>query len=95
MGPARSGTIPLGGAFHSRRLKLVASQVGQVAPSRLGRAGSFRRRLAAALELLADPRLDALIAPAIGFHELPTRLPDILARESGVLCQLVAYPAGL
>ena len=29
--------LPLGGAFHSRRLKLVSSQVGQVAPSRRAR----------------------------------------------------------
>ena len=86
--------IPLGGAFHSRRLKLVSSQVGRVAPSHRAR-WSFRRRLAAALELLADSRLDALVAPPVGFHELPPRLPDILARESGVLCQLVAYPAAL
>jgi threonine dehydrogenase-like Zn-dependent dehydrogenase len=85
-------TIPLGGAFHSRRLKLVSSQVGRVAPSHRAR-WSFGRRLAAALELLADSRLDALVAPPVGFHELPLRLPDILARESGVLCQLVAYPA--
>jgi len=49
--------------------------------------------LAAALELLADSRLDALVAPPVGFHELPLRLPDILARESGVLCQRVTYPA--
>jgi NADPH:quinone reductase-like Zn-dependent oxidoreductase len=87
-------TIPLGGAFHSRRLKLVSSQVGRVAPSHRPR-WSFRRRLAAALELLADSRLDALVAPPVGFHELPLRLPDILARESGVLCQLVTYPAAL
>ena len=26
--------VPLGGAFHSRRLKIVLSQVGKVAPSR-------------------------------------------------------------
>ena len=83
--------IPLGGAFHSRRLEIVSSQVGQVARSHRAR-WTHRRRMAAALELLADSRLDALIAPAIGFHQLPTRLPDILARESGVLCQLVAYP---
>ncbi len=83
--------IPLGGAFHSRRLKLVSSQVGRVAPSHRVR-WTLRRRLAAALDLLADSRLDALIAPAVGFHELPIRLPDILAPESGVLCQLITYP---
>jgi hypothetical protein len=34
-----------------------------------------------------------LLAPAIKFHDLPARLPDILASQSGVLCQLVSYPA--
>jgi threonine dehydrogenase-like Zn-dependent dehydrogenase len=84
--------VPLGGAFHSRRLKLISSQVGRVAPSHRTR-WTHRRRLAAALDLLADSRLDALIAPGIAFHELPARLPDILAPESGPLCQLVIYPA--
>jgi threonine dehydrogenase-like Zn-dependent dehydrogenase len=84
--------IPLGGAFHSRRLKLVSSQVGRVAPSHRAR-WTLRRRLAAALDLLVDPRLDALIAPAVKFHDLPARLPDILDAKSGVLCQLVSYPA--
>ncbi|HEY1940892.1 MAG TPA: zinc-binding alcohol dehydrogenase [Roseiarcus sp.] len=84
--------VPLGGAFHSRRLKLISSQVGQVAPSHRPR-WTHRRRLSAALDLLADPALDALIAPAVAFHELPARLPDILAANSGVLCQLIAYPA--
>jgi len=84
--------VPLGGAFHSRRLKLISSQVGQVASSHRARWTS-RRRLGAALALLADSRLDALLAPAIKFQELPLRLPDILASQSGVLCQLVDYPA--
>ncbi len=85
-------SVPLGGAFHSRRLRLLSSQVGRVAPSHRPR-WTFDRRLAAALDLLADKRLDALLAPAIKFHELPARLPDILAPRGGVLCQLVAYPA--
>ncbi|HLH90927.1 MAG TPA: zinc-binding alcohol dehydrogenase [Xanthobacteraceae bacterium] len=82
---------PLGGAFHSRRLKLVSSQVGQVAPSHRSR-WTHRRRLAAALALLADPRLDALLAPPISFADLPQRLARILAPESGVLCQRIDYP---
>jgi hypothetical protein len=84
--------VPLGGAFHSRRLKLISSQVGRVAPSHRAR-WTHRRRLAAALDLLAEPALDALLAPAIGFHDLPARLPDILGPRSGVLCQLVKYLA--
>ena len=85
-------SVPLGGAFHSRRLKLLSSQVGRIAPSHRPR-WTFGRRLAAALDLLADKRLDALLAPAIDFHELPARLPDILAPRGGVLCQVVTYPA--
>jgi threonine dehydrogenase-like Zn-dependent dehydrogenase len=81
----------LGGAFHSRRLRLVASQVGQVAPTHRPR-WTHRRRLAAAIALLADARLDALLAPPIPFAELPQRLPDILAPGSGILCQVIAYP---
>jgi hypothetical protein len=82
--------VPLGGAFHSRRLRLVSSQVGHVAPSH--RADwTHGRRLAAAVEMLADARLDALLTPAVAFHDLPALLPDILAAKSGVLCQLITY----
>lgn len=81
---------PLGGAFHSRRLRLISSQVGRIAPSHRPR-WTHGRRLAAALALLADPRLDALLAPAVGFADLPRRLPDILDAQRGVLCQPIAY----
>jgi NADPH:quinone reductase-like Zn-dependent oxidoreductase len=84
--------VALGGAFHSHRLKLVSSQVGQVAPSHRPR-WTRQRRLAAALDLLGDERLDALIAPAVPFAELPSRLADLLAPNSGVLCQRIDYPA--
>ena len=83
--------VPLGGAFHSQRLRLVSSQVGWVAPSH--RADwTHHRRLSEAVALLADARLDALLAPPVAFRDLPARLPDILAAQSGVLCQLIAYP---
>ena len=82
--------VPLGGAFHSRRLRLISSQVGHIAPSH--RAGwTHHRRLTEALALLADPRLDALLAPAVAFRDLPARLPDILNAKNGVLCQLIDY----
>ena len=82
---------PLGGAFHSRRLKLISSQVGKIAPSHRPR-WTYARRLAAALDLLKDPKLDALLAPSIKFADLPARLPDILSPQGGVLCQVVDYP---
>ena len=82
--------VPLGGAFHSRRLRLVSSQVGKVAPSHRA-TWAHRQRLAAAIELLADARLDALFAPAVRFDDLPAQLPKILAPGSGVLCQRIDY----
>jgi NADPH:quinone reductase-like Zn-dependent oxidoreductase len=84
-------TAPLGGAFHSRRLRLVSSQVGRIAPSHRPR-WTHGRRLAAALALLADARLDALLAPTVVFQDLPRRLPDILDAGSGILCQPITYP---
>jgi len=83
--------VPLGGAFHSRRLKIMSSQVGKVAPSQRA-AFTHRQRLEAAIKLCADPKLDALLAPALAFGELPARLADILKPRSGILCQLVSYP---
>ena len=85
-------SLPLGGAFHSRRLAIVASQVGRVAPSHRPR-WPYARRRAAALDLLGDARLDALIAPPIAFTDLPAQLPRILKAGSGVLCQRIDYPA--
>lgn len=86
------GTVPvaLGGAFHSRRLRLISSQVGKVANSQRSR-WSHARRMSAALGLLRDPALDVLLEPACRFSDLPDRLPAILAPGSGILCQLVAY----
>jgi NADPH:quinone reductase-like Zn-dependent oxidoreductase len=82
---------PLGEAFHSRRLRLVSSQVGQVAPSHRLR-WTRSRRLAAALDLLADPVLDGLLAPAVPFENLPERLAEIFGSQTDARCPLIRYP---
>src|ERR1700753_4310224 len=46
--------LPLGAAFHARRLRLISSQVGQIGEGMRGRR-MHRERLALALSLLADP----------------------------------------
>ena len=86
------GTVaaPLGGAFHSQRLRLVGSQVGSVSPSRRPR-WSYRRRLEKALALLDDPRLDVLLDTEIAFADLPRRLPAALAPGGGALGIVVRY----
>lgn len=80
----------LGGAFHSRRLTLKASQVGSVAPSRQG-AYDHRKRLEAALSLCADPRLDILVRESTPFADTPRRIAAILA-DPATLCHLIRYP---
>ncbi len=82
--------VALGGAFHSRQLRLQSSQVGHVSASRRAR-WSYTRRLTAALGLLNDARLDVLLAPAVDFKDLPASLPDILGPQSSILCQLIRY----
>ncbi|MFE1599588.1 zinc-dependent alcohol dehydrogenase [Methylobacterium sp. ID0610] len=82
--------VPLGGAFHPRRLHLVSSQVGQLPPERRPR-WSHRRRLLKALDLLRDPRLDALITEEIAFADLPAALPRLLGRGAPGLCTAIRY----
>jgi NADPH:quinone reductase-like Zn-dependent oxidoreductase len=83
--------VPLGEAFHSRRLRLISSQVGKVAASHRPR-WTHQRRLSAALALLDDPVLDMLIAAAVDFGELPARLPALLAADGDARCPLIRYP---
>lgn len=81
--------VPLGGAFHSRRLRLVSSQVGRLPPARAPR-WTRRRRLGAALGLLRDPALEALISGETAFAELPARYGAILD-DSATLCHRIRY----
>ncbi|KGE04224.1 zinc-dependent alcohol dehydrogenase [Pseudohaliea rubra] len=81
--------VPLGGAFHSRRLRLVSSQVGRLPPARAPR-WSPARRIARALDLLLDPALDALISGETGFGELASRYAGILA-DPETLCHRIRY----
>ncbi len=86
----QSIAVPLGGAFHSRRLRLISSQVGQVSAGHRPR-WTYRRRLEAALMLLADARLDALVAEEIAFAAAVTALPRILADGAAGLAPVIRY----
>jgi NADPH:quinone reductase-like Zn-dependent oxidoreductase len=81
--------LPLGEAFHSRRLTVRSSQVGTVSPARPGR--TYADRLALALDLLADPALDALITGESAFEELPDVLPELASGRIPALCHRVRY----
>jgi threonine dehydrogenase-like Zn-dependent dehydrogenase len=81
-------SVPLGEAFHSRRLRLIASQVGAVAQGMRGRR-SHAERLATALALLTNPVYDALLEGPTRFEDLPDAMPRILAL--GGLCHVITY----
>ena len=81
-------SVPLGEWFHSRRLRLIATQVGSVAGPMRGRR-SHGERLATALALLDDPAYDALLEGPTRFDTLPSAMPRILA--PGGLCHVITY----
>lgn len=82
--------LPLGEAFHALRLTLKSSQVGSIAPSHRA-TWTYARRLALALELLADDRLDVLINSESAFADLPAVMPRLAAAGGDVLCHRVIY----
>lgn len=87
----RPVTVPLGEAFHARRLNLRSSQVGAVATAQRAR-WPHRRRLALALDLLADPVFDLLLTGESAFGELPHTLTRLAQAGGGTLCHVITYP---
>ena len=83
-------TVPLGEAFHSRRLAIRASQVGSVAPARRA-TRTTGDRLALALDLLRDPAFDALLTGSSPFDELPDVLARLADGRLTALCHTITY----
>jgi threonine dehydrogenase-like Zn-dependent dehydrogenase len=82
--------VPLGEAFHQRRLQLISSQVGAVAQARRARR-THRERLSLALALLADPVYDQLITGHCTLDTLPQRMTQLAAAPDGALAEIVLY----
>jgi threonine dehydrogenase-like Zn-dependent dehydrogenase len=85
--------LSLGGAFHSRRLSIRASQVGKISPARRGRR-TLADRLALSLDLLRDPAFDALITGESRFDELPDVMTRLSAGSLPAICHTVNYGLG-
>jgi 2-desacetyl-2-hydroxyethyl bacteriochlorophyllide A dehydrogenase len=85
-------TLPLGAAFHAQRLTLRSSQVGRLPSAQLPRWDT-RRRMALALALLCDPRLDALISGESPFEQAPAVLSALARPEHFELCHRLRYEA--
>jgi hypothetical protein len=85
--------LSLGGAFHSDRLAIRASQVGAVAAARRSRR-TTSDRLALALELLGDPAFDALVTGRSPFEELPAVMGHLADGSLPALCHTIDYQEG-
>jgi threonine dehydrogenase-like Zn-dependent dehydrogenase len=88
----REVRLSLGGAFHSGRLGIRASQVSILSPARSGRR-TTRDRLGLALELLRDPAFDALLTGQSHFSELPDVMARLVAGSLPALCHSIVYHA--
>ncbi|MCA0406911.1 MAG: zinc-binding alcohol dehydrogenase [Proteobacteria bacterium] len=88
---AKEVAVPLGGAFHAGRIKLISSQVGRVSPGHAARGWTYGDRLQAALRLLGDERLDLLLSEPISFEDLPGAVAQLLAPDATGVVSLVKY----
>jgi NADPH:quinone reductase-like Zn-dependent oxidoreductase len=88
---SRMVSLPLGEAFHSRRLTIKSSQVGHVPPDRRAR-WTRERRLTHALQLLRDPTLDVLVSGESVFDDLPEVLATLCVAPGNTLCHRIRYP---
>jgi len=82
--------LPLGGAFHARRLTIASSQVGRVAAAQRARWDT-PRRMQLALRLLADPALDVLISGESAFETLPAVMAQLAESPGDALCHRIRY----
>ena len=85
----RTVALPLGEAFHARRLTIRASQVGHVAASQRARWDTTRR-LALAISLLGASALDVLITGESAFEDLPKLMPTLGALPD-TICHRIRY----
>lgn len=83
--------VPLGQAFHARRLTIHASQVGSIAPSRRARR-THADRMELALAALNDPVFDHLIGGTSDFDDMPEVLAGMDRRELPGMLRLIRYP---
>jgi NADPH:quinone reductase-like Zn-dependent oxidoreductase len=82
--------LTLGGRFHSARLGIRASQVGEIAEARRSRR-THADRMALALRLLADPAYDALLTGESAFAELPEVMGKLASGSLPALCHTITY----
>ncbi len=86
----RPVTLMLGADFHSRRLTIRSSQVGEVAARRRG-TRTTRDRLELALRFLRDPAFDVLLTAESPWRDLPEVMSRLSDRSNADLCHTINW----
>jgi hypothetical protein len=86
----RPVALPLGAAFHARRLSIRSSQVSAIATAQRPRWDP-RRRMQLVLQLLGEDVLDILITGESAFADMPAVMSRLVERPGQTLCHRIVY----
>ncbi len=86
-GPAR---LELGGSFHSRRKRIIGSQVSRI-PGALRPRWDAARRTALVFHLLERPDFDLHLGPTVPFADMPKVFGTLIGRSPEGLSPLITY----
>ncbi len=87
---ARPARLDLGGSFHSRRKRIISSQVSRI-PGAMRARWDAARRTGFVFRLLERPEFDLHLGPAVPFTGLPKAFDGLVGRSSEGLSPLVTY----
>jgi 2-desacetyl-2-hydroxyethyl bacteriochlorophyllide A dehydrogenase len=87
---SREVALPLGGAFHRRRLTIRSTQVSTI-PARLSAGWDRARRLRTASDLLSELPLDALATHTFAFEDAADAYAALDRGEAGLAHATLAY----
>lgn len=88
----RPVTVELGSHFHYQRKRILASQVGHIARPKRGQQ-DHDSRMQEVLRLLDDPAVDALLAEAVDFAQMPELMHHLYHERLATPCPWIRYPS--
>ena len=86
---SKKGNLSLGDYFHSKRLKIISSQVSQI-PNHMKNKYDYEKRLKLAINSLKDKKLEKLITSESNFFNLESDYFKILNNKNTIM-HLVKY----
>ena len=86
---SKKGFLSLGDYFHSKRLKLISSQVSQI-PKHMKNKYDYKKRLKLAINSLKDKKLEKLITSESNFFNLESDYFKIL-NDNNTIMHLIKY----